>query len=375
MTAASRTSRTDIAVHGGRSTALRGGPAAPPTPAWLHLVMAVELTVFSVAVTLYVILRESFPQVQREALRFPYWGWGAAQIVLVALAAACAGMFVGRRRPSADAAIVLAGMAVVFGVAALGLKAMEWARWGGPRFLAVEAIAAAAEPAPAGVATAKKADPAVGAKAFAMTCAACHGPTAQGVAGAGPALANGELFSGSDDQLRSVIINGRRASDPASKTGKDMPARGGNPFLSDAEVAGIIAFLHELAGGTAAAPNVPSAAPLDIPRWVVPPPPLGPQAIASRQQVRVDRLAAVPAQLVAQRPTWAERTFAPVAAAFTFLQVLYLVVGIAGAATLMWRAYADPGSTAAARLGRFTAFRWLTALVLWAALFPLLYLL
>ena len=50
----------------------------------------------------------------------------------------------------------------------------------------------------------------------------------------------------SDEQLLAFIKTGRPTSDPANTTGVDMPPKGGNPALTDAQIVDIIAFIRTL---------------------------------------------------------------------------------------------------------------------------------
>jgi disulfide bond formation protein DsbB len=50
----------------------------------------------------------------------------------------------------------------------------------------------------------------------------------------------------SDAELVAFVKQGRPASDPANTTGVDMPPRGGNPALSDTDLANIVAFIRTL---------------------------------------------------------------------------------------------------------------------------------
>ena len=86
-----------------------------------------------------------------------------------------------------------------------------------------------------------------GATAYSASCAACHGPAGEGVTDLGPALRdNAFLAARTDDQLVAFLVQGRPASDPANTTGIDMPARGGDPALTDADLRDLVAFLRSL---------------------------------------------------------------------------------------------------------------------------------
>ena len=90
-------------------------------------------------------------------------------------------------------------------------------------------------------------DASKGAQTFAGTCVSCHGPDATGVTGLGKDLTTSEFVKGkSDAELIAFVKAGRSTSDPANTTGVDMPAKGGNPALSDQDLADIVAYLRTL---------------------------------------------------------------------------------------------------------------------------------
>ena len=82
---------------------------------------------------------------------------------------------------------------------------------------------------------------------FASTCAACHGPTAEGVKGLGKDLTTSEFIAGlSDEELLAFVKKGRDMSDPLNTTGIAMPPKGGNPALQDEQITDIIAFIRSI---------------------------------------------------------------------------------------------------------------------------------
>ncbi|MER3467092.1 MAG: hypothetical protein C4312_00305, partial [Thermoflexus sp.] len=88
-------------------------------------------------------------------------------------------------------------------------------------------------------------DPAKGKELFAGTCASCHGPDAKGIPGLGKDLTTSAFVrQQTDAQLLEFIKKGRPATDPANTTGVDMPPKGGNPALTDQDLADIIAFIR-----------------------------------------------------------------------------------------------------------------------------------
>jgi mono/diheme cytochrome c family protein len=79
------------------------------------------------------------------------------------------------------------------------------------------------------------------------SCSACHGLDARGVTGLGKDLIESEFMAGlSDAELVEFIKVGRDPGDPANTTGIGMPAKGGNPALSDDDILAILAYIDSL---------------------------------------------------------------------------------------------------------------------------------
>lgn len=90
-------------------------------------------------------------------------------------------------------------------------------------------------------------DAANGGKIFATACVACHGPEGKGVQGLGKDLTTSEwVAQQSDEQLVEFIKVGRDAGDALNTTGVAMPPKGGNPAMSEQEVADIVAFVRSI---------------------------------------------------------------------------------------------------------------------------------
>lgn len=99
-------------------------------------------------------------------------------------------------------------------------------------------------------------------------CMACHGFNGEGIQGLGKSLVGSEFVNSlSDEELTAFIIKGRDVSDPLNTTGIIMPPRGGNPALSDQDVAHSVAYIRSLnvAAGfepvSASAASQPTTAP------------------------------------------------------------------------------------------------------------------
>ncbi|MBI3958181.1 MAG: cytochrome c [Chloroflexi bacterium] len=102
--------------------------------------------------------------------------------------------------------------------------------------------AAAAAPAVVG-------DAAAGETVFMSICIACHGPDAKGVTGLGKSLhtADSEFVRGkSDDELVQFILVGRTPDDPLNTTGVGMPAKGGNPAITEQQLHDVVAYIRGL---------------------------------------------------------------------------------------------------------------------------------
>ncbi len=113
--------------------------------------------------------------------------------------------------------------------------------------LALAACGGGAAPAATSTPAGPVGDASKGAEKFASTCVACHGPDATGVTGLGKDLTTSEFVKGkSDAELIAFVKVGRPASDPANTAGVDMPPKGGNPVLTDQDLADIIAYLRTL---------------------------------------------------------------------------------------------------------------------------------
>ncbi|MBE2182858.1 MAG: cytochrome c [Anaerolineae bacterium] len=90
---------------------------------------------------------------------------------------------------------------------------------------------------------------AAGDRIYAGLCFACHGIRGAGVPGLGKPLVDSEFVDNlSDDELVDFMIVGRSASDPENTTGQAMPARGGNPSLTDEDLFHVVAYIRSLNG-------------------------------------------------------------------------------------------------------------------------------
>lgn len=114
---------------------------------------------------------------------------------------------------------------------------------------AIAVVAAACSSGSSSETAPESTDPAVvhGRQIVTESCAACHGTDFHGVSGLGPSFFdNSFIQSESDADLIAFIEEGREKDDPDNSTGIAMPPYGGNPRLTDADLADVVAFLRTL---------------------------------------------------------------------------------------------------------------------------------
>ncbi len=82
---------------------------------------------------------------------------------------------------------------------------------------------------------------------FNANCMACHGLGGVGVEGLGKPFTTSEFVDGlTDAELVAFVKKGRGADDPLNMTGVAMLPSGGNPSLTDAQLADIVAYVRTL---------------------------------------------------------------------------------------------------------------------------------
>lgn len=85
-----------------------------------------------------------------------------------------------------------------------------------------------------------------GQELFNGTCASCHGKNADNPS-VGKDLKNNTFVKDtSNADLVAFVTKGRPSSDPDNTTGVDMPAKGGNPSLSEEDLNSIVAYLKSI---------------------------------------------------------------------------------------------------------------------------------
>lgn len=81
------------------------------------------------------------------------------------------------------------------------------------------------------------------------TCIACHGPDAKGVPNLGKSMHPNDsefIRTKSDAELVEFIKVGRTPDDPLNTTGVGMPAKGGNPAITEQQLYDVVAWMRTL---------------------------------------------------------------------------------------------------------------------------------
>ncbi|MGH2570797.1 MAG: c-type cytochrome, partial [bacterium] len=228
----------------------------------MWLFVATELLMFGGLFCAYAILRGNHPDIFEFGSQFLDRRWGflntlvlissSFTMALAVRAAAC-----GHQRQL----VLFLTLTLICGVDFMVVKYLEYSHkieerlvWGAGFYQGHHAMVAAEE-----AVELAPGDPAKGSALFGTTCAACHGPGAQGMEGLGPSLVGNEFVGGLDEAgLVAFLKAGRALDDPRNTTGLLMPPKGGNPLLSMQDLADIAAHLRGFQTG-AAAPQVAAA--------------------------------------------------------------------------------------------------------------------
>lgn len=272
---------------------------------WLFL--GTELLFFGGLFVLYAVYRGNNPEMFAYGAQYMSSTLGAintAVLILSSMTMAFAVRYAQLGRKNALAMTL--GLTLLGGGIFMGIKYVEYEHkishglvWG-INFYGTEqtAVAAAPDPdfQPAPVAPAAG-DADKGRGLWMNTCIACHGDRGQGMPGQAFDIRDSPFIQDSSDgDLLAFIKQGRMGFDPASRTGIQMPPKGGNPRLNDDDLRDIIAYIRTLEPPAAAAPlteetdgEAATAAPAEpehrmdirLMRSSIPPAEIGPRGLAA----------------------------------------------------------------------------------------------
>jgi cytochrome c oxidase subunit 3 len=227
------------------------------------------------------------------------------------------------------------------------------------------------------------------------TCRSCHGATGEGVPGQGTVLNTSSYVRSHDDkQLLAFIKEGRTANDPESVLHLQMPPKGGNPMLKDAQLLDIVAYMNTLMipdapsdekTTIAVAPTPDTSEPEEIvsfldalprsttPKAMLAPSGLAPESASQAQRMAVYKRPEVP-QLDEARPANAHLFFG-LYFLMTGLHGFHVVVGMIVLVWLMWRLNRGDFTKRYYSPVECGGLYWHVVDVIWIFLFPLWYLL
>lgn len=383
---------------------------------WLFL--ATELMLFAGLFCVYMVFRAREPEAfawGREHLDARLGLTNTVVLVLSSLTMALALNAAQLRRRWL--AVIWLGLTFLGGAVFMAVKSVEYERKLQHNLVPTPAFYAVSDEFRGSGADALAAgDAAAGLTFWNATCRTCHGSQGEGVAGQGKDIRRSEFIqSRGDAELLAFIKAGRPVTNPANTTGLAMPARGGNPFLRDQDVMHIIAYLRSFQvsvlppDGDPGAGSAPSPAPsgssdaagaaeptalpapatvrggspdaagpgVELPRWVVPPPPPGPPGLnlsALQGEPGHGRADPEAEDGVSRKRPARGHLFFGVYFLMTGLHGLHVVAGMGVVAWLMFRSlWADFSPAYFTPLdlgGRY----WHFVDIVWLFLFPLFYL-
>ncbi len=366
---------------------------------WLFI--ATELMMFGGLFCLYAVFRNLHPAAFRWGAGLQDLGWGVINTTMLLLSSLTIALAVHCARTGQRQLLMLfLSLTMVCGIGFLGVKVIEYRHkiesgllWGesfqpappAPQSSATEPMGAAHESHPHG-GTGGKLDPERGRQIFMSSCAACHGPGGEGMDRIGLPLRGSEFVAGSTQEgLIAFLKVGREANDPQSRMNALMPPRGGNPFMTDQEVALVAAYVRSLNGeapggdtdaGTAAGSRavVTEADVIEamVPRWIGTPKPLKDTGLAP--EFLAPDIRPLPEIHGPGAPPPHAATYFAIYFLMTGLHGVHLLIGLGVVGWLLVRASRWQFGAAYNTPVEMGGLYWHLVDLVWIVLFPLLYL-
>lgn len=234
-------------------------------------------------------------------------------------------------------------------------------------------------------------DAAVGKTLWIATCRSCHDVDGRGIPGQGKDIRDSEWIAArTDKELVDFIKVGRMPFDKLNTTGIQMPPRGGNPMLTDANLVDIVAYLRTFmapADHLETADNPANDAPTNavadaqheefyIPMSSIPPAMQGPPGMSAdwdRLETPDDRSPPRDPRRDPERPPNLHLFFG-VYYLMTGLHGFHVVIGMLAMIWLMVRAWLGHFSSEWFTPVDLVGLYWHVVDIIWIFLFPLLYL-
>jgi cytochrome c oxidase subunit 3 len=230
-----------------------------------------------------------------------------------------------------------------------------------------------------------------GKKLWDATCRSCHGASGEGVPGQGTVLNSSTyVHDHTDHELVEFIMVGREATSPDTVLYLQMPPKGGNPMLKEADILDIVAYMRTLEIAPVAVDQATHAVvesiPIaedegdflsSLPRSTVPhatpsPQGLAPQGAAEAQKMAVYVRPEVP-QTDEHRPANAHLFFG-LYFLMTGLHGIHVLIGMVVIGWLMWRLQRGDFNRQYYAPVECGGLYWHIVDVIWIFLFPLWYL-
>lgn len=374
---------------------------------WLFL--ATELLLFGGLFVLYAVYRGKTPELFAYGSKYMSTALGATNTAVLILSSFTMAMAVhyaqlGKR----NALAVMLGLTILGGVGFMCIKYVEYSTkishgivWGMAFYDEhPHAALATGDDQTNTLALASTGDPTRGKTQWMNTCLACHGDRGQGMPGQAFDIRDSQFIkSSTDDELVAFIAKGRMGFDPASRTGIQMPPRGGNPRLTDNDLRDIVAHIRtfkppvtapaqpdtdtEPDQQVASADTQPPADTEDetqfnvrLLRSSIPPAEIGPPGLVNPEEAQAAQATAAPPphpSLDPDRPANAHLFFG-IYYMMTGLHSIHVLIGMALMAWLLISTlrgrYSSQYYTPVENVGLF----WHVIDLIWIFLFPLFYL-
>jgi cytochrome c oxidase subunit 3 len=365
---------------------------------WLFL--ATEILLFGGLFCLYAVFRGNQPELFTYGSRFLDTKWGIINTIVLILSSLTMALAVFAAQTNRKRWLIAClALTIAGGAAFMGIKYMEYSHkfhgnlvWGMKFYQdphADKAAATAEMAVNAAPVAAMAGDPEKGRALWIATCRTCHGVAGEGMTGQGKDIRGSTFIAErTDKQLVDFVKVGRMPFDPLNTTGIQMPPKGGNPMLKDADLTNIISYVRtfkvaaEIApteSGEPGAATPVAAAPKEeffIPKSVIPSASAAVAGLATNWDGKTPPHRSptpIDPRRDPDRPANAHLFFG-IYFLMTGLHGLHVLAGMAIISWLLVRAILGNFTAAYFTPVDLTGLYWHVVDIIWIFLFPLLYL-